>query len=273
MFGENPRAVPLFRGDYNNKEEPTEWFAQFELSLPMSWSDSQRIERFEMQLAPGNVAEEWFQEIATFKTLTFTSLKLAFRRRWPPPKRTRFTRAQQKERVMAELLDESEIGLWKESNYGHNVWANKIARLALGMGDTEGFLIEYVMEGIPNLLKDHLKCEYRDWDDFIEDVQSVPSIKLKRGREDLTKERTRDADIAQLKAQNTPSMIALQQQFAQMSTGPQRLSVPAYRTRAPMTLNPTVTNYSSSLPTTSPVPFTTPMRGTFGMRGTPFSRV
>ncbi|KAG2029558.1 hypothetical protein BDR03DRAFT_1018217 [Suillus americanus] len=72
MFGENRRAVPLFRGDYNNKEEPTEWFAQFELSLPMSWSDSQRIERFEMQLAPGNVAEEWFQEIATFKTLTFT---------------------------------------------------------------------------------------------------------------------------------------------------------------------------------------------------------
>lgn len=36
MASENPRAVPLFRGDYANKEEPTEWFAQFELSMPAS---------------------------------------------------------------------------------------------------------------------------------------------------------------------------------------------------------------------------------------------
>jgi hypothetical protein len=28
---------------------------------------------------------------------------------------------------MAELLEENEIGLWAESNYGHNIWANKIA--------------------------------------------------------------------------------------------------------------------------------------------------
>jgi hypothetical protein len=78
MFSKNLRAVPLFHCDYANKEEPTEWFTQFELSLPMSWSDSQCIEHFEMQLGLGNVAEEWFQEIATFKTLTFSSIKIMF---------------------------------------------------------------------------------------------------------------------------------------------------------------------------------------------------
>jgi hypothetical protein len=62
-----------------------------------------------------------------------------------------------------------------------------IACLALGMGDIDGHLIEYVVEGILNLLNDHLKYEYGDWDEFIEDVQNVPSTKLKRGREDLTK--------------------------------------------------------------------------------------
>ncbi|KAG0702618.1 hypothetical protein DFH29DRAFT_875013 [Suillus ampliporus] len=32
--------------------------------------------------------------------------------------------------------------------------------------------LEYVIEGIPNLLKDHLKCKYSDWDELVEDVQS-----------------------------------------------------------------------------------------------------
>ncbi|KAG2092760.1 hypothetical protein BD769DRAFT_1678960 [Suillus cothurnatus] len=38
---EHPRIVPLFKGDDGDKEEPTEWFAQFELSLPVTWTDRQ----------------------------------------------------------------------------------------------------------------------------------------------------------------------------------------------------------------------------------------
>lgn len=61
------------------------------------------------------------------------------------------------------------------------VWATEVSCLALGMGDIEGYLIEYIIKGVPYLLKDHLKCEYADWEEFLEDVQSVSSIKLKRG--------------------------------------------------------------------------------------------
>lgn len=61
---------------------------------------------------------------------------------------------------MAELLEESKIGVWAEGNYGHVTWANKVLRPALWMGDTAEHLIKYVVEGIPNLLKDHLKCNY-----------------------------------------------------------------------------------------------------------------
>ncbi|KAG1818249.1 hypothetical protein EV424DRAFT_1540191 [Suillus variegatus] len=265
MASENPRTVPLFRGDYANKEEPTEWFAQFELSMPASWNDSQRISRFEMQLAPGNIAEEWFQDIAARKSFTFSGLKIAFRKRWPPPKRPKYTRAQQKEWVMAELLEEDEIGVWAEGNYGHVTWASKVSRLALGMGDTAGHLIEYMLEGIPDLLKDHLKCDYDSWDDFIEDVQRVPSVKLKRGREDLDKERARDADIARLKAQNV-----------------QRLSAPTYRTTFrtatppnPMPANVVGNTYPSPYPTLSAPIMNNPMmpmRGGFNARGMPFMR-
>ncbi|KAG2141360.1 hypothetical protein DEU56DRAFT_911467 [Suillus clintonianus] len=273
MPSENPRPVPLFRGDYGDKEEPTEWFAQFELSLLESWDDDKKVDRFEMQLAPGNLAEEWFQDNVPTKSITFASLKLAFRGRWPPPRRPRYTRAQQKERIMAEILEENEIGSWTAGNYGHAAWATKVSRLALGMGDVEGHLIEYVLEGIPNLLKDHLKCDYKNWDEFIEDVQTVPSVKIKRGREDLDKERARDADIARLKAQSTPSMTTLQQQFAQLATSTYRPSTYRAAVRAPTPSNPPPLLVSNP---TNIYPFSTApalsVRGGFNMRGTPFTR-
>ncbi|KAG2033712.1 hypothetical protein BDR03DRAFT_984882 [Suillus americanus] len=99
-----------------------------------------------------------------------------------------------------------------------------------------GHLIEYMVEGMPNLLKDHLRREYEDWDEFVDDVQGVPSVKLKRGHEELDKDRERDADIARLKAHNT-----------------QRLSTPTYRVACP----------------TYPA---IPARGGFNMRGVPFMR-
>jgi hypothetical protein len=56
------------------------------------------------------------------------------------------------------------------------------------MGDVDGAMIEYALEGIPNLLKDHLKCMYNTWDEFIEDIQNVPNVKLKHRCKDLNKE-------------------------------------------------------------------------------------
>ncbi|KAG2034213.1 hypothetical protein BDR03DRAFT_984557 [Suillus americanus] len=265
MSSKNPCTVPLFCGDYTNKEEPTEWFAQFELSLPVSWDEAQRIERFEMQLAPGNIAEEWFQGLSPSKLALFSSIKAAFWKRWPPPRQPRYMRAQQKEQVMAEQLEESIIGLWTEGDYGHVTWANKVLHLALGMGDTTRHLIEYVVEGIPNLLKDHLRCEYEDWDEFVDDVQGVPSVKLKRGHEELDKEHARDADIARFKAHNT-----------------QWLSTPTYRVAARMPIPSNVTP-TNTLGTTYPPSYSTlavpnmnnpamPAQGGFNARGVPFMR-
>ena len=34
------------------------------------------------------------------------------------------------------------------------------------MGDTAGFLIDTAVDSIPNLLKDHLTCQYDAWEEF-----------------------------------------------------------------------------------------------------------
>jgi len=260
-----PRPVPLFYGNYRENEEPTTWFAQFQLSLPDNYTDAKRLQRFEMQLAPGHIADQWFASLTPSNIASFAALRLAFSQRWPPPRPPAYSRAQQKERVMAQVLKEEDIGVWMADgatgNYGHVVWAHKVMRLALGMGDIAGFLIEPALENIPNMLKDHLLCSYSTWQEFVDDVESVPAIKLKRAREELDKERLRDADIARLKAQSaSPSALSLQ--LSQLSLDTAR---PTYRStlRNPIPSAPSF-NYMPA-PSNRPLP----PRGA-GLRGSMF---
>jgi len=92
---------------------------------------------------------------------------------------------------MVQVLKEEEVGEWTQvgwiGNYAHVIWAINISKLALGMGDVNGTLIEYTLEGILNILKDHLECAYTTWEEFIEDIQRVPNVKLKHSIEDLEK--------------------------------------------------------------------------------------
>ena len=85
------------------------------------------------------------------------------------------------------------------------------------MGDCKGFLIEYVLEGIPNILKDHLTCQYDTWDEFRDDIRSVPMKKIKCGKETIAKEKARDAEISSLKSQVASTTTLLQAQMAQLA--------------------------------------------------------
>jgi hypothetical protein len=216
-MSEAVKSVPLFYGDYGENENPSAWFAQFELSLPISWTDMQRIQRFGMQLTPGEVAEEWYHNLTSSHLSSFANLKHEFFKRWPPLKCPKLTRAQQKERIMAQVLKEDEIGIWTQEgrtgNYAHVTWVLNVLRLALGMGDVDGAMIEYALESIPDLLKDHLKCVYNSWDEFVEDIQDVLNVKLKRGRKNLDKEQARDAEISKLKMQSAVLSSSAPQQF------------------------------------------------------------
>ncbi|KAG1810940.1 uncharacterized protein BJ212DRAFT_1484068 [Suillus subaureus] len=158
------KSVPLFYGDYGGNENPSAWFAQFELLLPIAWTDTQCVQRFSMQLTPGEVTEEWYHNLTSLHLSSFTNLKHEFFKCWPPPKRPKLTQAQQKECIMAQVLKEEEIGVWTQEgrtgNYAHVTWVLNISCLAMGMGDVDGTMIEYALEGILDLLKDHLKCVY-----------------------------------------------------------------------------------------------------------------
>ncbi|KAG1844997.1 hypothetical protein F4604DRAFT_1937235 [Suillus subluteus] len=195
-----------------------------------------------MQLAPGSMVDQWFKDIGITCSI-FAQVKQEFMTRWLPPKPLQYSRAQQKEHVMIQVLKEDDIGVWlpgePTGNYGHVIWANKVMQTAMGMSDSTGLLVEYALKGIPNILKDHMTCSYSSWQEFLQDVESIPAVKLKRSKEDLNMNQMRDTDIAQLKAQRSPAINSLPLQFSQLSMDSGRSAQPYYWTlRAYANANP-----------------------------------
>ncbi|KAI5984749.1 hypothetical protein EDD15DRAFT_2374870 [Pisolithus albus] len=236
---DNTKMLPLFRGDYSNKEDPAEWFALFRLATT-SLTEKEKVTRFKCQLYPGGLAEEWFTDLDSSEKMNLADIKNAFGQRWPARRRPKWSRAQQRERIKDQVLRTEDIGRWIEeeqaSDYGQNLWAERVVKLALSMGDANGFLIDDVLYQVPDLLKDHLTCEYNNWEEFLEAVRGIPANKLRRGQEELTKERTRDA-----------TMASLQQQLLHLSTWPAAAPV-----RTPVRAPPTA---PSMLPSNPAMPY------------------
>ncbi|KIM56849.1 hypothetical protein SCLCIDRAFT_17106 [Scleroderma citrinum Foug A] len=191
------KMLPLFHGDYSDKEEPAHWFAQFQLALPDLWPEATKVQWFRMQLAPRGYTDEWFDALTTSECASVAAIRT----------RARWSKVQQKERVRDQSLKEEEIGKWiqegRVGDYGQNVWAERVMKLALSMGDADGTLIEYAIKMAPPILRNHLEEGYDSWEEFIQAVRNIPAVKLRHSREDLEKERTQDSAIAVLRQQVT----------------------------------------------------------------------
>ena len=235
MTSATAKMLPLFHGDYSDKEEPAHWFAQFQLALPDSWPEATKVQWFQMQLAPRGYADEWFDALTASERASVAAIRTVFLRQWPLTKRARWSKVQQKEQVRDQSLKEEQIGKWiqegRVGDYGQNVWAEQVMKLALSMGDADGTLIEYAIEMAPPILCDHLEEGYDSWEEFIQAVWNVPAAKLRRSREDLEKEHTRDSAIA-----------ALRQQVAQLTV---QASAPSYR--ASPRVSPTSLPYTNAV--------------------------
>ena len=240
---ENPPTTEMFFGDEDN---PTMWFAEFQRMLPLSWTDTEKVSHFANHIIPNSYALDWLATLTRGDMATLASVRVAFNVRWPPPERPKFTRAEQMERIREQVLKEESIGKWvtladkRKADYGQNIWANEVAKAAITMGDTAGFLIECAVDGIPNLLKDHLSCRYDTWEEFKKDIRGVTPHRIKRGKEKLEHERKRDAEIAQLRAQTAATAATLDTTITQLSqlhmssTPYNRPSPPPYRNPHPI---------------------------------------
>jgi hypothetical protein len=114
-------------------------------------------------------------------------------------------------------------------------------------------------------------------------VESVPAIKLKRAKEDLNMNQTRDADIVQLKAQSSSAFNTLPFQLSQLTMDNNRIAQPSYRASQAYTNTntflpqvPTTNSMTMPIQLAAVPPTSRPARGIgsnlMGWRGNPFSR-
>ena len=110
----------LLWGDVRDEIEPAGWFRLFELATPVSWSDTEKIERFQMQLYPGSFAQTWFDSLSLTTATSMAVLRAALHARWPIRKKTctRIPRAQQQQQLRGLALHESDIGKLWEMDWG-----------------------------------------------------------------------------------------------------------------------------------------------------------
>lgn len=56
---------------------------------------------------------------------------------------------------------------------GRAIWIGKVRWLSAQAKDMEGALIGIMYKNLPDILKKHMKVEYKDWDKFIKEAQDV----------------------------------------------------------------------------------------------------
>ncbi|KIK79929.1 hypothetical protein PAXRUDRAFT_36329 [Paxillus rubicundulus Ve08.2h10] len=165
MTTETAKTISLFCGDYSDKEEPADWFALLQLTLSESWMDDQMVRCFSKYMAPNSLAEEWFDGLLSSDKYDMGMLQKAF--------------PQQRECIKGITIREEDIRTWIQKleehtgDYGQNIWAEQVMRLAQSMGDIHSTLIEHAIEGAPRLLQDQLTEGYNSWEDFLEGVRAI----------------------------------------------------------------------------------------------------
>ncbi|KAG2144245.1 hypothetical protein DEU56DRAFT_754307 [Suillus clintonianus] len=162
---------PSFHGNYEKDEEPTNWLRRYQLSLPPSYSDSDKIERFELQCAAASPAEECNIQ----NTLASAS--------------TRETHSCAKEE--------------RGRDWGHVKWAKQVTKMVLGFGDVHCHFLDVVLENTPEVLRDFLADHYNTWAEFESDVAKTSASQLIWAKQRIANERKLREDVDRLQTQST----------------------------------------------------------------------
>ncbi|KAG0706448.1 hypothetical protein DFH29DRAFT_872228 [Suillus ampliporus] len=177
---------PSFYGDYKKGEEPTNWLRKYELSLPTTATDTDKLSQFELQCAAASPAESWYASLPPTDKATWAAFRAAFKVRWPQPTQVTLTVAQKKEQDQG---DSTEGGGDRRDDRGR------------GFNDSQCHLLDVVLDNTPEILCDLLADNYTSWTDFETDVAKVSALQLLRAKQHLAMDRKLHEDMDKLQNQ------------------------------------------------------------------------
>ena len=146
-------------------------------------TDEEKIESVLNHLATNSESEIWFYSLnQTTVRKDWKLFEVAFETNWPREMVVMVTLAEKRARLTKEKLDTKDMLKLTSVNgvemTGRAIWIGKIRQLSSQAKDTEGALIGIMYENLPDILKKHMKSEFKDWDEFIKEAQDVKELDI-----------------------------------------------------------------------------------------------
>lgn len=98
-----------------------------------------KLYRFEMGLAPGTVAEKWWDTLDPKEQKSWTELMKAFKKRWPAPVEAKESTEELKSRIKSTILKSEDLGKLVgppgDEMYAHLRWATDMRPLVEAIND------------------------------------------------------------------------------------------------------------------------------------------
>ena len=147
-------------------------------------TDEERIESVLNHLVTNSEAEVWYYALNMTKRKDWKLFEAAFEANWLQETVVMITLAEKRAKLMKERLEAKDALKLTMVNgvemTGQAIWIGKVRWLSAQAKDTEGALIGVVYENLPDILKKHMKPEYKDWDEFLKEAQDVKESDIRQ---------------------------------------------------------------------------------------------
>ncbi|KAJ7232540.1 hypothetical protein C8J57DRAFT_1578857 [Mycena rebaudengoi] len=131
-------TLELFRGD-GRGEKPHYRLKKLQGLMSYDMKEEGKLYRFEMGLAPGTVAEKWWDTLDPKEQKSWTELMKAFKKRWPAPVEAKESTEELKSRIKSTILKSEDLGKLVgppgDEMYAHLRWATDMRPLVEAIND------------------------------------------------------------------------------------------------------------------------------------------
>ncbi|KIN98214.1 hypothetical protein M404DRAFT_158337, partial [Pisolithus tinctorius Marx 270] len=162
-------------------------------------TDEQKIKALANYLGTSSPAEHWYENLTATQRASWDELAKAFNTRWPTLKSATQTSEEYQTELLALRLPEEDVGVTKtvgrQKVWAHVKWAEEAMQLASLAGIEQGStLIWQVKKQLPKAVRRLLDDEYKDWQDFTDDVKALNTSKLRQEREEIEDRKKREEE-------------------------------------------------------------------------------
>jgi hypothetical protein len=170
------KTITPFQGDKEG-EIPEDFLRAFYRRMSDKPDDTKKAQ-FPYYLQAYSVADEWYADLTDDNKKTWTTIEVAFRKRWPKKKQVKKMEEEYEDEIVGRKLTMDELGKKEKMEgmevYSHVAWADKMA-MTIKSAKLEKTTthIRQVRRDLPEILGDKVGTGHANWNAFLQAIRDV----------------------------------------------------------------------------------------------------